>query len=173
MLSKMSLSGRLVFFQKLSRSGEELASPVFSSLRGTSVFHNVHTSSSPSSSSSSSTAAIPIANEKDNPENARPFSDIPGPKGFLTSLLGMVRAIRNSDKTLVLLGEGFDTFGKIFKAKFGYAAFVNLCEINAVEKVHRMEGKYPRRLSVRPWSDWREDNKLSKGILIELVDSLI
>lgn len=114
--------------------------------------------------SSSSTVAQKL---QENPADAKPFSEMPGPKGlpFVGNVLSLPTVI-NNDNVHILLGDAFKKYGKIFREKIFYAEIVNLCEINAVEKVHRLEGKYPRRIVVGAWKTWREEKGLDLGILI-------
>ena len=100
--------------------------------------------------------------------DAKPFSEMPGPKGlpFVGNILALPHYILHSEESHVLLKQSFEKYGPIFKEKIGQFELVNLCEINAVEKVHRREGKYPRRIIVNAWKRWREDQKHALGILI-------
>jgi len=101
-------------------------------------------------------------------KDAKPFSEMPGPKGlpFVGNILTLPLYLMNSEEQHVQLKKAFDKYGPIFKEKIGHFELVNLCEINAVEKVHRREGKFPRRLIVNAWSRWREDQNHAKGVLI-------
>lgn len=103
-------------------------------------------------------------------KEVRPFSDIPGPKGFLENMVAMSSWVSGAgDKILEQLGDGFNRYGKIYKTEFANAKWLNLCDVDAVEKLHRMEGKFPRRIPVLPWKEWRENNNLTKGVLLRCV----
>ena len=99
---------------------------------------------------------------------AKPFSEVPGPKGWpvIGNLLTLPKMIRAKNQHEVLL-ENFEKYGPIWKEKMGAMEIVNLSDVAAVEKLHRLEGKYPRRITLEPWRHWREEQKHSKGVLIE------
>lgn len=101
-----------------------------------------------------------------NPDGIKPFSLVPGEKG-LPIIGNLLNVFKKSEKGHISLGEAFDTFGPIFKTTALNITFVMIRDIEAVEKMHRLEGKYPRRISVGSWIRWRDENQHAKGILIE------
>lgn len=112
-----------------------------------------------------STAPKPLSNT-DELTNAKPFSAIPGPSGLpfigtlLTSPIFFKENIANEG-----LMKAFEKYGPIFKIKVGTFSMVNICDVDGVEKLCRQEGKYPRRIIVQCWRDWRDEQGLARGIL--------
>ena len=51
--------------------------------------------------------------------------------------------------------------------KAGPMDYLYICDVNAVEKIFRTEGKYPQRMLIDSWVKWREEKGHDKGILIE------
>ena len=108
-----------------------------------------------------STAAA--AKHENNPPPL-PFDSIPGPKG-LPVVGSLPEVIRNIGKGHELITRRFKEFGPIFKEKAGAMVMVNTCDLEAIEKLCRHEGKYPKRIVIPPWNQWREDRNLAKGVL--------
>ncbi len=100
--------------------------------------------------------------------NPRPFSEMPGPRGLpvIGSLLDLPNHV---GKAHIALQSRFEEFGPIFKEKLGLMEMVNTKDVVTVEKLHRLNEKYPSRITIGPWNRWREENNLAKGILLELV----
>lgn len=112
-----------------------------------------------------SSAAVPEMRDKS--VKTKPFSEMPGPRGlpFVGNLFSLPSQVKD-DELLLRTSRMFEKYGPIYKVKFGPFQMVNLSEVNAVEKVHRMEGKYPRRLTVGSWKAWRAEHNLKDGIII-------
>lgn len=108
----------------------------------------------------------------DNEEycKAKPFSAIPGP--FALPFLGSVQKIPMyvMDETWHEgLFKSYEHYGPIYRESIGGQHFVFLNDVDGVEKLHRQEGKYPRRVIMYPWRRWRDEHDLSRGILTEYV----
>jgi len=114
--------------------------------------------------------AAPLQKEQLQEEevNAKSFTDIPGPKGLpiIGNLLELPKMIKDKNQHELLL-ENFQKYGPIWRQKMGNMVIVNTCDLVAVEKLHRLEGKYPRRIILEPWKHWRKENNHSPGVLIE------
>jgi hypothetical protein len=116
----------------------------------------------------------PATKLQNNSTDVKPFSEMPGPKGL--PLLGNVWAMPKYLKDgycLINLEDKFAKYGPIFKENLLGAEIVHVCDVNGVERVHRLEGKYPRRVIPVPWKTWREEQGLAKGILIGQVYKLV
>ena len=101
--------------------------------------------------------------------DAKPLSEIPGPRGlpFIGNLLDLPKLFANQDNMHNIVRRNFEHYGPIWKQKIGNFATVHLSDVDAVEKLHRFEGKYPRRITLAPWINWREEQGLAKGVLIQ------
>ncbi|KAK2163913.1 hypothetical protein LSH36_72g04020 [Paralvinella palmiformis] len=73
--------------------------------------------------------------------DAKPFTSIPGPVCF------------------PLIGSLY-TVPQLIKEK-------NANDAKAVETLHRYDGKYPRRIIIQSWQDWRDESPYARGIFIE------
>ena len=95
----------------------------------------------------------------------KPFSEVPGPKGLplIGSLLDIVRTVGRGHLDLK---EKFDKYGPIIKVKLGGLTLVHVKDVDAIEKMHRLEGKYPRRIAIEPWTRWRKEHQKAPGVLI-------
>ena len=112
-----------------------------------------------------STAAKPLS-ITDDLANAKPFSAIPGPRPLpLIDNLLSVPIVQKEKEAHEGLKKGFEKYGPIFKMKFGTFSLVNICDVDAVEKLLRQEGKYPRRVIIVPWRHWRDEQGFSRGVL--------
>lgn len=81
-------------------------------------------------------------------EDAKPFSEIPGPKNMFQLLRLMGPGGRYANLPLNESVERFrDDFGPIvfFPGMFGMSPMVFTFLPEDIEKVHRLEGKYPNR----------------------------
>jgi Cytochrome P450 len=112
-----------------------------------------------------SSTAVPKLQEKQL--EAKPFSEMPGPKGlpFVGNILAMPSYF-NHDEMYTRMSQMFEKYGPIYKEKIGSLEIVHSCDVGAVEKVHRLEGKYPRRIVIGAWTTWREEHHRAKGIII-------
>lgn len=113
------------------------------------------------------TAPKPLM-DKEEHSDAKPFSAVPGP--FALPFLGCVH--RTPDYMLNEtwhegLFKSFEKYGPIYKENIGPLNLVFINDVDGVEKLHRQEGKYPRRAIIIPWRHWRDEQDLSRGILTE------
>lgn len=96
----------------------------------------------------------------------KPFSEIPGPSRLVlardTVLQLAGRPMHNSHWEVY---NGFKTFGPIMKVNMPGLKFVWLKDIAAIEKLFRQDGKYPSRILINAWKEFREVNEKSMGIL--------
>lgn len=110
--------------------------------------------------------------QSDNEEfcNAKPYSAIPGP--FALPFLGCVHKTPEYLMTETWhegISKSFQDYGPIYRESVGGMKFVFTNDVDGVEKLHRQEGKYPRRVIMYPWRYWRDEHGLSRGILTECV----
>lgn len=108
--------------------------------------------------------------QSDNEEfcNAKPYSAIPGP--FALPFLGCVHKTPEYLMTETWhegISKSFQDYGPIYRESVGGMKFVFTNDVDGVEKLHRQEGKYPRRVIMYPWRYWRDEHGLSRGILTE------
>ncbi|KAI8499629.1 hypothetical protein Bbelb_226800 [Branchiostoma belcheri] len=87
--------------------------------------------------------------------SARPFEEIPGPKGL--PLIGTAWDYSPFERT--------KTYGKIYREKLGPIDFVVISDPKEIEKVFRNEGRYPKRRTLFTVKKYRELKKLPTGIL--------
>ena len=101
----------------------------------------------------------------------KPFSPIPGPNRFwgLRGLLGALKNGALSGQLHVYFDEQHKRYGPIYREKIGAMEFVSICDPDDVETLLRHDGKYPRRPELRAWKQYREDNGLQKGLLLQWV----
>ena len=97
--------------------------------------------------------------------NAKPYSELPT-ISFVSSIVGLVRSIfvGHEDAHWDTI-KGFHKFGPIYRLKAGTFDIVWLKDVDAIEKMLRHDGKYPRRIPMVPWQEWREKNGHSMSIL--------
>lgn len=98
--------------------------------------------------------------------NAKPFSAIPGPRGLplIDNLFSLPIFYKEKVANEGLM-KSFEKYGPIFKVKLGSFSLVTMCDVDGVEKLHRQEGKYPRRIIVQSWRHWRDEQGLARGII--------
>jgi len=63
-------------------------------------------------------------------------------------------------------------YGPLVREQFGprlVDSVLSIFDIEAVETLHRYDGKYPRRIIIQSWQDWRDESPYARGIFIELV----
>jgi cytochrome P450 len=115
-----------------------------------------------------STAAVPKLKADDVWQSSKPFSEIPGPKGLplIGNVVGLVNFLWNREDWHTQAKKQFAKYGPIFKQKTISLELVHLAAVDAVETVHRLDGKYPRRFIVNCWKNWRAERGLAFGILI-------
>ena len=68
--------------------------------------------------------------------------------------------------------ENNKKYGPLVREQLGprlVDSLVTLFDAEAVEELHRHDGKHPRRLIIQPWRDWRDDSPYPRGIFIELI----
>lgn len=112
----------------------------------------------------SSSAASKLQSKSND---AKPFSEMPGPKGFpfLGNVLAMPKYVKKG-YSFINMQEAFKKYGPVYKENLLAVDLVNVCDADGVERVHRLEGKFPRRIIPNSWKAWREEQGLANGILI-------
>ena len=100
---------------------------------------------------------------------AKPFSAVPHPTALpvIGSLYRLPLLLITGKDFVKQQWDDFEKYGPIYKDRLGNLDMVYLQDADAIEKVHRIEGKYPQRITVDAWVKWREQRGLAKGILIE------
>ncbi|XP_035690057.1 probable cytochrome P450 49a1 [Branchiostoma floridae] len=100
---------------------------------------------------------------------ARPFEEIPGPKGL--PLIGtaleytpfgqfkMITNLRGSFR------ERTRTYGSIYRERIGPLDLVVISDPTEIEKVFRNEGRYPERIELASIKVYREIKKLPAGLI--------
>ena len=108
---------------------------------------------------------------------AKPFNQIPGPKGL--PIIGPLYELLKNDRYYVKRMHRYfqlnsERYGPIFKVRLGPSLVVCVHKPEDVAKVFQTEGKYPSRgdLSL-PWLVYREQRKRSNGLLTRLVSSYL
>ena len=89
---------------------------------------------------------------------AKPFSKIPTPTAPEMALSTVKSLLQGQEDSHWQLIEGFQKYGSVFRVKAGFLEFLMLKDLEATEKMLRLEGKYPRRITLGPWKEWREKN---------------
>lgn len=112
-------------------------------------------------------ATVAPATNPDTLTGPKPVSEIPGPKGFFQVASNTLEGFRYFGQGHILVEKKFAKYGPIYMEKIGLFSFVQLCNVDDIELVHRTDSKYPHRIAVQAWISWRENEKLAKGILIE------
>lgn len=99
----------------------------------------------------------------------KPFSEIPGPPllPIITNLYTLPMMIFNIERIIEIYSANFVKYGPIFKLELGSVKMVHVCRAEDAEVVMRHEGKYPRRLVMEPWLNWKEKHHACKGPLLE------
>ena len=103
-------------------------------------------------------------------KNAKPFDSIPK-DWSCTPIVGTVCTVienlmmRNRVTEKIVKKEL--KYGPLIRRNLGSMEYLTLSDVDGVEKIHRFEGKYPRRLVMEPWRAWREERGLSLGIVVE------
>lgn len=98
-------------------------------------------------------------------EKAKPFSEIPSPKGL--PLLGtLLQLPSDSTKQRPFLVERCKQFFPIYREKAGVIDMVMVFDMQEIEKLFRNEAKYPRRFSMDYWVNYRKVAGKADGILV-------
>ncbi|XP_078598371.1 putative cytochrome P450 49a1 [Branchiostoma floridae x Branchiostoma japonicum] len=100
---------------------------------------------------------------------ARPFEEIPGPKGLpvIGTALDYAPFGRFPIKTNMRdsYRERTKTYGRIYRERIGPRELVVISDPKEIEKVYRNEGRYPERLDIESIKTYRELKKWPAGIL--------
>ena len=118
---------------------------------------------------STATVAAEIDDEKVSLANAKPFSEIPGPKGLpiIGTLWTLLKNNGYYQTRLHQLYAGYsEEYGPIFKDKIANMQLVFVTKPEDAVAIFKAEGKYPSRGPIMPWVVHREQRKKSKGVLL-------
>lgn len=116
-----------------------------------------------------STTTANLAENHAEIANAKPMSEMPGPKGlpFIGTLLEYARNDGWGFKNMfTLIHNRQQKYGPIFKEKIGNFSFVIVSTAEDAEKVLRAEGKYPARNPIAPMAEYRKKRDLPMGVLL-------
>ncbi|XP_046574217.1 1,25-dihydroxyvitamin D(3) 24-hydroxylase, mitochondrial-like [Haliotis rubra] len=102
---------------------------------------------------------------KEDGEAVKPFSALPGPRG-LPFIGTLFHTLRNSSRLHESIQDRHKTYGPIFREKLGVLDAVFLMDVDAVESLLRQDGKYPSRMQVDIWHEYRNITGLGKGLLL-------
>lgn len=100
-------------------------------------------------------------------DEARPFSEMPGPSTFETTMLA-VKTLAGAEEIKYAHWYTYDAFkkyGSVFHVKFPALNMIWLNDVPAIERLLRLDGKYPARIMVQSWKEWRELNDKELGVL--------
>ncbi|EDV25236.1 uncharacterized protein TRIADDRAFT_56978 [Trichoplax adhaerens] len=115
------------------------------------------------------TTANQIDDQNNKNVNAKPLTDMPGPKGlpFIGNLWTILKNNRYyQNRSHELLSIYHAKYGPIYKCRLGSIAFVYITKPEDIAKVFKVEGKYPNRGPILPFLIYREQRKKPKGILV-------
>ncbi|EDV24791.1 uncharacterized protein TRIADDRAFT_25545 [Trichoplax adhaerens] len=118
-------------------------------------------------SKTATTTAIPEEEEKI--ADAKPFSEIPGPKLYpiIGNLLTLIKNNGYHQKRPHLLYSSYrQKYGPIFRDKIVNMKLLFVTTPEDFATVFKAEGKYPDRGPTMPWIVYREQRKKAKGVLI-------
>lgn len=118
---------------------------------------------------SATAATAEIDDSKERIASAKPFSEVPGPKGLpiIGTLLTLLKNNGYYQKRPHLLFSMYkEKYGPIFKDKIVNNNMLIISKPEDVAAVFKAEGKYPSRGPAKPWVTYREQRKKSKGVLI-------
>lgn len=107
-------------------------------------------------------------NDEDEFLKAKPFHQIPGPKGlpFVGPVYDLLKNDRYYQKKMHRYFQmNSEKYGPIFKIKVGKFSLVCIHKPEDMVKVFQAEGKYPSRGLSEPWAVYREQRKKSNGLL--------
>ncbi|XP_078598372.1 putative cytochrome P450 49a1 [Branchiostoma floridae x Branchiostoma japonicum] len=100
---------------------------------------------------------------------ARPFEEIPGPKGLPLIGTGLDYAPFGRFPLKTHLRESFrertKAYGSIYREKLGPLDLVVISDPKEIEKVFRNEGRYPERVQLESVRTYREIKKLPIGVV--------
>ncbi len=112
-----------------------------------------------------SKATATATKTEDDVINAKPFSDMPGPKGL--PLVGtLFHTLRNATRMHKMVRDRHREFGPIYREKLGPMDIVFLTDVDGVEQFLRQDGKYPNRLQVEHWIQYRDKKGINKGLVM-------
>ncbi|XP_037539641.1 cholesterol side-chain cleavage enzyme, mitochondrial-like [Nematolebias whitei] len=97
----------------------------------------------------------------------RPYSEIPGLwKHGLLNLYRFWKLEGFSNLHRVML-QNFNTFGPIYREKVGNYESVNIIKPEDAAILFKAEGHYPKRLTVKPWTAYRDYRNRKYGVLLK------
>ena len=99
---------------------------------------------------------------------ANPFGEVPTARG-LRRVLEMLELRRNVDTEHELRAKYHRIYGPIYRYRFLGRNVVSVNDAAAVETLHRVDGRCPRRYVPAQWQGWRAERGIPCGILTELV----
>ena len=100
------------------------------------------------------------------PADVKPYSEVPGPKGFFQVAANFIQVSKHVGKGHVLLENNFAKYGTIYRDNMGVISFLLLCNVADIEHLLRADNRQPLRVNVDSWVKWRENANLAQGIII-------
>ncbi|XP_072037258.1 1,25-dihydroxyvitamin D(3) 24-hydroxylase, mitochondrial-like [Amphiura filiformis] len=104
---------------------------------------------------------------------AKPFEDVPQPVN-VKGPIGMVRGIYDAWKKdtfkrpHMATTTNFKQLGPIFKVQLANGDFAVHCmDTKDIEFVYHNDGKYPQRMHIEAWREYRRENNMPFGVLID------
>ncbi|XP_033110062.1 cholesterol side-chain cleavage enzyme, mitochondrial-like [Anneissia japonica] len=67
----------------------------------------------------------------------------------------------------LLVQENVDKYGPVMRNLLGNEFVVQIVDPKFVEKVFRAEGKYPERMEIKPWKDYRLTRNIPLGLFLK------
>ncbi|XP_046574216.1 1,25-dihydroxyvitamin D(3) 24-hydroxylase, mitochondrial-like [Haliotis rubra] len=96
---------------------------------------------------------------------AKPMSQIPGPKG-LSMISSTFQSATNAAASHKWIQGRHEEFGPIFRERMGVMDLVFISDADAVEQLLRQDGKYPERLQIHHWLDYRKRHEIPTGLFM-------
>ncbi|XP_067666927.1 1,25-dihydroxyvitamin D(3) 24-hydroxylase, mitochondrial-like [Haliotis asinina] len=109
--------------------------------------------------------ATTVTSQSDMNEEAKPMSQIPGPKG-LARISSTFQSARNAAASHKWIQRRHEEFGPIFRESTGVIDLVFLSDADAVEQLLRQDGKYPERVQIDHWLDYRKRHGIPTGLVM-------
>ena len=96
------------------------------------------------------------------------FDEIPGPYvlPFIKNFYLIPFYLWNLENSIQMESAKYQKYGPIFKEVF-LENLVRVYKAEDVENIMRKEGKYPRRINLDLWINWKKQNNVSLGVLLE------
>ncbi|XP_077994779.1 1,25-dihydroxyvitamin D(3) 24-hydroxylase, mitochondrial-like [Glandiceps talaboti] len=97
----------------------------------------------------------------------KPFDEVPGPNELKTVFSSILAFVTGSiRKPWPEFAKFRKEYGPMWKQKIGSLALVTLCDPKDLEKVYQNEGKYPMRIPIQPWIQYRNYRGYSCGVVL-------